>query len=232
MKLFFSWLFVWFASYQLIIELVDWFCLSYIDLALLYIICYIDFATPWIFSSSAPEPTYSHSITSLFDHLCEIRRASKCIAWVVASSGTWWSCFAARFACYSWSLLTPRRFGAVRIIERRLEVVFGSDRGDCEGFLTFLRRRAKRYSSRLLVAYVIFILCWLRGTLVRVGVWGHFAREPPSECVAIIRTSLPVSKWTSVKIIVSTFVFEVIDLHWHYLLWLIGSFLYTVVYSS
>ena len=31
-------------------------------------------------------------------------------------------------------------------------VVSGSDRGDCEGFLTFPRRRAKGYSSKLLVA--------------------------------------------------------------------------------
>ena len=31
-------------------------------------------------------------------------------------------------------------------------IVFDSDRGDCEGFLTFPRRRAKRYSSKLLVA--------------------------------------------------------------------------------
>ena len=54
------------------------------------------------------------------------------------------------------------------IVERRLVIAFGSDRGDCEGFLTFPRRRAKRYSSKLLVACVILILCWLCGTLLRV----------------------------------------------------------------
>ena len=59
-------------------------------------------------------------------------------------------------------------FGAVRIIERRKVLVFGSDRGDYEGFLTFSQRRAKRYSSGLLMAFVILILCWLCGTLVRV----------------------------------------------------------------
>ena len=53
---------------------------------------------------------------------------------------------------YSWWLPPPRRLGAVRIIERRLVIVSGSDHGDCEGFLTFPRRRAKRYSSKLLVA--------------------------------------------------------------------------------
>ena len=54
------------------------------------------------------------------------------------------------------------------IVEQRLVIVFGSDRGDYEGFLTFPRRSAKRYSSGLLVACVILILCWLCGTLLRV----------------------------------------------------------------
>ena len=34
------------------------------------------------------------------------------------------------------------------------------------------------------------------------GVWWQLAREPPSEWIATTRTSLPASKWTSVKIIV------------------------------
>ena len=46
--------------------------------------------------------------------------------------------FAAGFACYSWWLPPPRRLGAARIVERRVVIVSGSDRGDCEGFLTFL----------------------------------------------------------------------------------------------
>ena len=36
-------------------------------------------------------------------------------------------------------------------------IVSGSDRVDCEGFLTFPGRRAKRYSSKSLVACVILI---------------------------------------------------------------------------
>ena len=52
----------------------------------------------------------------------------------------------------------PRWLGAARIIEWRLVIVFGSDHGDCEGFLTFTWQRAKRYSSELLVACVILIL--------------------------------------------------------------------------
>jgi len=33
--------------------------------------------------------------------------------------------------------LTPRWLGAARIVKWRLVVVSGTDRGDCEGFLTF-----------------------------------------------------------------------------------------------
>ena len=40
-----------------------------------------------------------------------------------------------------------RRLGAARIIERRVVIVSSSNHGDCEGFLTFPRWRAKRYSS-------------------------------------------------------------------------------------
>ena len=43
----------------------------------------------------------------------------------------------------SWWLPPPRLLGATRIVERRLVIVSGSNRGDCEGFLTFPRWRAK-----------------------------------------------------------------------------------------
>ena len=46
-------------------------------------------------------------------------------------------CFAAGFACYSWSLPTPRRLGVARFVERRKVIVSGSNRDDFEGFLTF-----------------------------------------------------------------------------------------------
>jgi hypothetical protein len=52
----------------------------------------------------------------------------------------------------SWWLPPPRWLGAARIVERRKVLVAGSDHGDCEGFLTFSRWRAKMYYSRLLVA--------------------------------------------------------------------------------
>ena len=51
--------------------------------------------------------------------------------------------------CYSWWLPSPRQLGAARIVERRVVIVSGSDRGDCEEFLTFPRWRAKRYLKDL-----------------------------------------------------------------------------------
>jgi hypothetical protein len=110
----------------------------------------------------------SHSFYLIDSSFRENWEHPSALLWVIASRGTWWLCFAADFACYSWWLLPPRRLGAARIIERRKVLVSGSDRGDCEGFLTFPRRRAKRYSSRLLMACVILILCWLCGTRLRV----------------------------------------------------------------
>jgi hypothetical protein len=77
-------------------------------------------------------------------------------------------CFAAGFAYFSWWLPPPGWLGVARIVERRKVIVSGSDRGDCEGFLTFPRWRAKKYSSGLLVACVILILCWLCSTRLRV----------------------------------------------------------------
>jgi hypothetical protein len=68
---------------------------------------------------------------------------------VVVSCGTSWAIWAGG------DLITlgvcP---GDWRIVERRKVIVSGFDRGDCEGFLTFSQRRAKRYSSGLLVACV------------------------------------------------------------------------------
>jgi hypothetical protein len=98
----------------------------------------------------------------------------------------------------------PRWLGAARIIKRRKVIVSDFDRGDCEGFLTFPRWRAKRYSSGLFVACVILILCWLYGTSCGLGVWCLLAREPPSEWITTTGTSLLTSKWTSVKNLVSS----------------------------
>ena len=55
------------------------------------------------------------------------------------------------------------------------------------------------------------------------GMWSQLAREPPSEWIATTRTSLPASKWTSVKIIVFIIDSEVIGLYCYSSLWLIGS---------
>ena len=125
-------------------------------------------------------------------------RASKCIAWVITSRGTWWLCFVVDFACFSWWLPPPRWLGEARIVERRKVLVFGFNRGDCQGFLTFSQRRAKRYSSGLLVACGSSSCVGFAAPDYGLGVWCLVAHEPPSEWITI-RTSLPSSKWTSVK---------------------------------
>jgi hypothetical protein len=136
---------------------------------------------------------------SLIHHLCEIWSESKCIGWVIASRGTWWLCFTTGFSCYSWWLPPPRWLGAARIIERRKVLVSGSNRVDCEGFLTFPQWRAKRYSSGLLMTCVVLILCWLCGTRLRVWRVMPISAWISKWVYRHNRTSLPVSKWTSVK---------------------------------
>ena len=56
------------------------------------------------------------------------------------------------FTCYSWWLPPPRQLGAARIVERRLVIVSGSDRGDCEGSCAFPGRAPKGNSSGLLMS--------------------------------------------------------------------------------
>jgi hypothetical protein len=100
---------------------------------------------------SEPSAFPSHSSCLIDSSFGEIGEHPSALLWVIVSRGTWWLCFIADFACYSWWLLTPRWLGAARIVERRKVIVSGSNRGDCEEFLTFTRRRAKRYSSGLLI---------------------------------------------------------------------------------
>ena len=71
---------------------------------------------------------------------------------MIASRGTWYSCFAVGFTCFSWWLPPPRRLGAPRIVERRLVIVSGSDRGDCEGSCAFPGGDPKGNSSGLLMS--------------------------------------------------------------------------------
>ena len=59
---------------------------------------------------------------------------------------------AAGFACYSWWLPPPRWLGAARIVERRLVIVFGSDRGYWEGYCAFPDGAPKDNSSGLLIS--------------------------------------------------------------------------------
>jgi hypothetical protein len=93
----------------------------------------------------------------------------------------------------------------------------------CEGFLTFPRWRAKRYSSGMRVACVILSCVGCVAPYWGFGVWCQLAREPPSVCIATTRTSLPANKWTSVKNHCVIFDSEVIALYWYSLLWLAQS---------
>ena len=80
---------------------------------------------------------------------------------------------------------------------------------------------------------------WLVWSLSYVGcvapyrgfdVWSQLAREPPSEWIAITRSSLLASKWTlEKKSLCSSFDSKVIGFHWYSSLWLIGSLLDTAV---
>jgi hypothetical protein len=118
--------------------------------------------------------SHSYLIDSSFDEIGEHQSA---LLWVIASRGIWWLCFAAEFTCFSWWLPPPRRLGAVRIVERRKVIVSSSDRGDCEGLLTFPQRRAKMYSSGLLVAYGFSSCVGCVAPNCGLGVWCLLARE-------------------------------------------------------
>jgi hypothetical protein len=61
----------------------------------------------------------------------------------------------------------------------------------------------KEYSSGLFVAYMILILVGCVAPYCGFGVWCQLACEPPSEWITTMRTSLPASKWTSVKNLMS-----------------------------
>jgi hypothetical protein len=61
------------------------------------------------------------------------------------------------------------------------------------------------------------------------GVWCQLACEPPSEWITITRTSLPASKWTSVKNLVS---FCLRGFHWLSSDWLIGSILWLALFLN
>ena len=105
-----------------------------------------------------------------------------CIAWVIASIGTWYSCFAVGFTCFSWWFPPPRWLGAARIIEQRLVIVSGSDRGDWEGSCAFPSRAPKGNSSGLLVS-LSYLTCgrFLRCPIVWTRFMQHLlAAEPPS----------------------------------------------------
>jgi hypothetical protein len=130
----------------------------------------------------------SHSSSLIDSSFGEIGEHPSALLSVIASRDTWWLYFAIDFTYFSWWLLPPRRLGAARIVERRKVLVSGSDHGDCEGFLTFPRWRAKKYSS------VLHIVCGSLSCVgcatpdCELGVWCLLVYEPPSRCIAITGT--------------------------------------------
>ena len=110
--------------------------------------------------------------SSLIHHLSEIGSKSKCIAWVFASRGTWCSCFAC-LRLWSWWLWGVLDFSFVESQKGTLV--------DCSWLV---------WSSSCVGCVASY---------GGIGVWCQLAREPPSEWITTTRTSLPASKWTSVK---------------------------------
>jgi hypothetical protein len=104
---------------------------------------------PWLFLLRIHPSEPSHSSLTHLDwlihHLVRLENI-QVHCFECASRGTWWLCFAAEFACYSWSLPTPRWLGATRIVERRKVLVSDSNRGDCEGFLSLSHGRSRKTS--------------------------------------------------------------------------------------
>jgi hypothetical protein len=184
----------------------------------------IDIASLWAY----PKP--SHSSLSLIHRLCEIGRESKCIAWVIASRSTWCLCFAVYFACYSWWLPPPRWLGAARIIERRKML-------SSAPIVVIVRGSWSFPSGEPKVTLVdCSWLVWSSSCVDCVSpywgfrMWCQLAREPPSEWITTMRTSLLASKWTSIKNLVSSLSEDFIGFHCDWLaLLVIGSVLYMAV---
>jgi hypothetical protein len=138
--------------------------------------------------------------------------------------------FRYEFACYSWWFPPPRRLGAARIVERRLVIVSGSDRGDCEGFLSLSRGRSRKASlvdCSWLVWSLSCVGCAAPGC--RFSLWCQLACEPLSGWIATTRTSLLASKWTSVK---NHYIIFVRGFHWLSCDWLIGFIILWLAYTS
>jgi hypothetical protein len=82
--------------------------------------------------------------------------------------------------------------------------LFGASPMDLWGVLEpSLQEITIGYSSGLLMAWRILILCWSAVSAEGLALKCQLARDPSSGCIATMRTSLPGSKWTSIKNLVS-----------------------------
>ena len=120
-------------------------------------------------------------------------------AWVIASSGSWGS------ICYGF-LVTLGICRCLDGLEQQWRFglcwwLFVADSGDIvRGSFTYSPWViVKGYSSGLFVAYGSPSCVGCAAPDCGLGVWCLLVREPPSGWIPTMGTSLPASKWTSVK---------------------------------
>ena len=119
-----------------------------------------------------------------------------------ASRGTWCSCFAAGFSCYSWWLPPPRRLGAARIVEWRWWLSLAP-------ILVIVRRSwpfpgGEPKGTLVDCSWLVWSSSCVGCTAPYwgFGMWCQLAHEPSSEWITTTRSSLSASKWTSIKKII------------------------------
>jgi hypothetical protein len=128
----------------------------------------------------------------------------KCIALRVTSSGTW-SLSLLRIACYFW--VFPDTLDGLEqwwcwAHDWRL---FRVSLSDCERFLSLPRGSLWiSYSSRARGLKDPYLVSGCAAPTEGLTLDSQLACDPSSGCIATIRTSLPESKWTSVKNLVSS----------------------------
>ena len=128
----------------------------------------------------------------------------KCIALRVASSGTWFIELAV-ISCYSWVFPDTLDGLEQRWCWARDWRLFRASPSDCEGFLSLPRGSSRiGYSSeaRGLEDPHLVSGCAAPAEGSTLDSW--LAHDPSSGRIATTRNSLPGSKWTSVKNLVSS----------------------------
>jgi hypothetical protein len=124
----------------------------------------------------------------------------KCIALRVASSDTWFIELAA-ISCYCWVFPDILDGLEQRWCWARDWRLFRASPSDCEGFLSLSRGSSQiGYSSRARGLEDLYLVSGCAAPAEGLTLDSQLARDPSSGCIATTRSSLPESKWTSVKI--------------------------------